>query len=63
MNMDEKTATMIRTEHENVINSLDEKAFKEALHIRRVVPGAAVTAISMGPRSLPRRFVRPRPPT
>ena len=47
--MDEKTGTMIRTEHENVINPLDENALEEALRIRRAAPGSAVTAISMGP--------------
>lgn len=47
--MDEKTGTMIRTEHENVINPLDENALEEALRIRRAVSGSTVTAISMGP--------------
>lgn len=47
--MDEKTGTMIRTEHENVINPLDENALEEALRIRRAAPGSTVTAISMGP--------------
>lgn len=47
--MDEKTGTMIRTEHENVINPLDENALEEALRIRRAVPGSIVTAVSMGP--------------
>ena len=47
--MDEKTGTMIRTEHENVINPLDENALEEALRLRQAVPGSIVTAISMGP--------------
>lgn len=47
--MDEATGTMIRTEHENVINPLDENALEEALRIRRAVGGSTVTAISMGP--------------
>ena len=47
--MDEKTGTMIRTEHENVINPLDENALEEALRLRQAVPGSNVTAISMGP--------------
>jgi electron transfer flavoprotein beta subunit len=47
--MDEKTGTMIRTEHENVINPLDENALEEALRIRRAMPESTVIAVSMGP--------------
>ncbi len=48
--MDEQTGTMIRTEHENVINPLDENALEAALSLRRQIHGARVVAISMGPR-------------
>lgn len=47
--MDEETGTMIRTEHKNVINPLDENALAEAIRLRDVMPEAKVTAISMGP--------------
>ncbi|MEA4884848.1 MAG: hypothetical protein VB144_14550 [Clostridia bacterium] len=48
--MDEKTGTMIRTEHENVANPLDENALGEALRIRESIPGSTVIAMSMGPQ-------------
>lgn len=47
--MDENTGTMIRTEHENVINPLDENALEEALRFKRVMQRVKVTALSMGP--------------
>jgi len=47
--MDEQTGTMIRTEHENIINPLDENALEEALRLRRSMQGARVTVVSMGP--------------
>ncbi|MEW6227531.1 MAG: FAD-linked oxidase C-terminal domain-containing protein [Bacillota bacterium] len=49
--MDEQTGTMIRTEHENIINPLDENALEEALRLRRSMQGAKVTVVSMGPPS------------
>jgi electron transfer flavoprotein beta subunit len=47
--MDEETGTMIRTEHKNVINPLDENALAEAIRLKDVWPEAKVTAVSMGP--------------
>ncbi|MGE5572622.1 MAG: electron transfer flavoprotein subunit beta/FixA family protein [Bacteroidota bacterium] len=47
--MDEETGTMIRTEHENVINPLDENALEEALRLKRAAQRVKVTALSMGP--------------
>lgn len=47
--MDEETGTMIRTEHKNVINPLDENALAEAIRLKDARPDARVTAISMGP--------------
>jgi electron transfer flavoprotein beta subunit len=47
--MDAETGTMIRTEHENVINPLDENALEEALRLKQVGQGVSVVAISMGP--------------
>lgn len=47
--MDEKTGTMLRTEHENVINPLDEHALEEALRLKRAIQGVTVTVLSMGP--------------
>jgi electron transfer flavoprotein beta subunit len=47
--MDEETGTMIRTEHKNVINPLDENALAEAIRLRDLKPEARVVAISMGP--------------
>jgi electron transfer flavoprotein beta subunit len=47
--MDEETGTMIRTEHKNVINPLDENALAEAIRLKDGRPEAKVTAISMGP--------------
>ncbi|NLB73016.1 MAG: electron transfer flavoprotein subunit beta/FixA family protein [Firmicutes bacterium] len=47
--MDEETGTMIRTEHKNVINPLDENALAEAIRLRDLRPRAKVIAISMGP--------------
>lgn len=47
--MDEETGTMVRTEHKNVINPLDENALAEAIRLRDTIPQAKVTAISMGP--------------
>lgn len=47
--MDEKTGTMIRTEHENVINPLDENALAEALKIKGSRDDVTVVGVSMGP--------------
>ena len=47
--MHEETGTMIRTEHKNVINPLDENALAEAIRVKGVMPEVKVTAISMGP--------------
>ncbi len=47
--MDEKTGTMVRTDHENVINPLDENALEAALDLKRSIPGSTVTVLSMGP--------------
>jgi electron transfer flavoprotein beta subunit len=47
--IDEQTGTMVRTEHDNVINPLDENALEEALRLKRTLPGARVRVISMGP--------------
>lgn len=47
--MDEETGTMIRTEHKNVINPLDENALAEAIRAKSVMENVKVTAISMGP--------------
>ncbi len=47
--MDEETGTMIRTEHKNIINPLDENALSEAIRIKGAKPEVKVTAISMGP--------------
>jgi len=47
--MDPDTGTMIRTEHENVINPLDENALEEALRLKQAGQGISVVAISMGP--------------
>jgi electron transfer flavoprotein beta subunit len=47
--MDEETGTMIRTEHKNVINPLDENALAEAIRLKDIKPEVKVTAISMGP--------------
>lgn len=47
--MDEETGIMVRTEHENVINPLDENALEEALRLKRTMQGVKVIALSMGP--------------
>jgi electron transfer flavoprotein beta subunit len=47
--MDENTGTMIRTEHENVMNPLDENALEAALEIRRLRDDVSVVGVSMGP--------------
>lgn len=47
--MDENTGTMIRTEHENVMNPLDENALEEALKIKGSRDDVTVVGISMGP--------------
>lgn len=47
--MDEKTGTMVRTDHENVINPLDENALEAALELGRSIDGSKVTVLSMGP--------------
>ncbi|MGB4338420.1 MAG: electron transfer flavoprotein subunit beta/FixA family protein [Bacillota bacterium] len=55
--MDEETGTMIRTEHDNVINPLDENALEAAFQLREELAAltegamrARVVALSMGPR-------------
>ncbi|MGE5552542.1 MAG: electron transfer flavoprotein subunit beta/FixA family protein [Betaproteobacteria bacterium] len=47
--LDGRTGTMLRTEHNNVINPLDENALEEALRIKAHQPDVHVTAVSMGP--------------
>ena len=47
--MDEETGTMIRTEHENVMNPLDENALEEALKIKGSRDDVTVVGVSMGP--------------
>ncbi|MEA4882273.1 MAG: electron transfer flavoprotein subunit beta/FixA family protein [Clostridia bacterium] len=47
--MDEKTGTMVRTDHENVINPLDENALEAALELKRSIDGSKITVLSMGP--------------
>lgn len=47
--IDETTGTMVRAEHGNVVNPLDEHALEEALRLKRSLPGVKVTVLSMGP--------------
>lgn len=49
--MDPVTGVMIRDASETVINPLDEHAIAEAVKIKRSIPGASVTALTMGPDS------------
>lgn len=48
--MDEETGTMVRTEHQNVINPLDENALEAAIRIAKMNEDAEVIALSMGPK-------------
>lgn len=47
--MDPKTGAMVRDPSDTVLNPLDEHAIAEAVRLKEGLPGARVTALTMGP--------------